>query len=428
MPLSRSAHRSCRGPTCGRRSAAPLRMMVDPSSVHAATALLDPAHLAAISPDTMAAIHNLPDFNGVMQLLADAAAAADAVAEAAPEDAKPGVFGTFVNVIVAALTALHGGLKSAGIPGAWGLSIALFTVGIKTLTYPLNYKQMSSTMALQAVQPKMKAIQSRYANDPQKMNEMIAQLYQEENVNPLAGCLPTLVQIPVFIGLYRSVLQLAQKDLLEESFLWIPSLQGPVGEYNMKTGLPIDSTGWLFKGWVDGHPALGWQATLAYLSLPVILVITQTISQKILQPPPSDDPAQQQTQQVLKFLPLMIGWFALNVPAGLGVYWVFNNALTTTQGWYIRQQFKPANADNTRGTTTVYSSKSGAPVASTETKAKPSGFVVDDRLPKLDAPAKKEEETVEVTASEDEDEGDAVESKSAAKKKAKAKKAKKGKK
>jgi len=106
-----------------------------------------------------------------------------------------------------------------GVPGAWGLSIALFTVGIKTLTYPLNYKQMASTMALQAVQPKMKAIQARYANDPQKMNEMIAQLYQEENVNPLAGCLPTLVQIPVFIGLYRSVLQLAQKDALEERSL-----------------------------------------------------------------------------------------------------------------------------------------------------------------------------------------------------------------
>ena len=135
------------------------------------------------------------------------------------QEAKPGIFGTFVNVIVAALTALHNGLKGAGVPGAWGLSIALFTVGIKTLTYPLNYKQMASTMALQAVQPKMKAIQARYANDPQKMNEMIAQLYQEENVNPLAGCLPTLVQIPVFIGLYRSVLQLAQKDALEERSL-----------------------------------------------------------------------------------------------------------------------------------------------------------------------------------------------------------------
>jgi len=314
------------------------------------------------------------------------------------------------------------GLKSAGVPGAWGLSIALFTVGIKTLTYPLNYKQMSSTMALQAVQPKMKAIQARYANDPQKTNEMIAQLYQEENVNPLAGCLPTLVQIPVFIGLYRSVLQLAQKDLLEESFLWIPSLQGPVGEYNLKTGLPIDPTGWLFKGWTEGHPALGWEATAAYLSLPVVLVITQTISQKILQPPPSEDPAQQQTQQILKFLPLMIGWFALNVPAGLGIYWVFNNAITTAQGWYIRQQFKPAAATagaSDSGSTTMFSSGSAT---MEKPKAKPSGFVVDERLPKLDeTPAgAKKDEAIEVKASSEDDQ-----SKSAAKKKAKAKAQKK---
>merc|ERR1719163_896926 len=425
LPLAPvGAERACRGlpctPAARRRTPLALSAMLDPAAAHAATALLDPAHLAAISPDTMAAIHGMPDVPGVMQLLSDAAAAADA---AVPEEQKPGVFGMFVNGIVFCLTALHDALKGAGVPGAWGLSIAFFTVGIKAMTYPLNYKQMSSTMAMQALQPKMKAIQNRYASDPQKMNEMIAALYQEENVNPLAGCLPTLVQIPVFIGLYRSVLQLAQKDLLEESFLWIPSLQGPVGEYNLKTGLPIDPTAWLFKGWVDGHPALGWQATLAYLSLPVILVITQTISQKILQPPPSDDPAQQQTQQILKFLPLMIGYFALNVPAGLGVYWVFNNVITTTQGWYIRQQFKPAGGGSTgAGSTTLFSS-SGASTTIEKPKAtapKPSGFTVDERLPKLKTPVETTATTEE--SEEGEEDGDGPKSKTAEKKLAKAKK------
>ncbi|KAJ1469171.1 60Kd inner membrane protein-domain-containing protein [Baffinella frigidus] len=254
------------------------------------------------------------------QLLADAAAAvapaADAVADV--EEKQPGLFEKFVDVVELALTTLHGGLKSAGVPGAWGISIILFTLFVKGITYPLNYKQMASTIALQELQPKVKAIQARYVNDPQKLNEMTAQLYKDEEVNPLAGCIPTIIQIPVFIGLYRSLLDLAKKDLLEESFLWIPSLQG----------------------WVDGHPALGWEATLAYLSLPVILVVTQSISQKLLQPPQSEDPAQAQTQQILKFLPLMIGWFSLNVPAGLGVYWVINNGLSTGQQWFIRQQFK----------------------------------------------------------------------------------------
>ncbi|EKX34476.1 hypothetical protein GUITHDRAFT_90472 [Guillardia theta CCMP2712] len=234
--------------------------------------LADPSHLPA---DVAASTAALQD---AMQLLSDAAAAA-----AETTEDKPGVFGSFVNLIVTCLTALHTAFKSAGIPGAWGYAIATFTIFVKAVTYPLNFKQMSSTIALQQLQPKVKAIQSRYANDPQTQNEKIAELYRTENVNPLAGCLPTLIQIPVFIGLYRSVLQLAQKDLLEESFLWIPSLQGPVGEYNAKTGLPIDATAWLFKGWTEGHPALGWDGTLAYLSLPIILVITQTLSQKILQ-------------------------------------------------------------------------------------------------------------------------------------------------
>merc|ERR1712216_91548 len=155
--------------------------------------------------------------------------------------------------------------------------------------------------------------------------------------------------------------------------------------------------------------------------------ITQTLSQKILQPPPSDDPAQQQTQQILKFLPFMIGWFALNVPAGLGVYWVFNNAITTAQGWYIRQQFKPAGA--TTGSTgsaaaaapSMFSSSSSSATIEkpkAAAKAAPSGFVVDDRLPKLE---KIDTEVSEASEDDDEEEGGSKTlSKNAEKKKAKA--------
>jgi YidC/Oxa1 family membrane protein insertase len=284
----------------------------------------------------------------IQLLIADAAAAVDptaatsGAAAAADTAAKssPGLYDSFVNVIEQALILLHSALKTASVPGAWGTSIILFTVMVKAVTYPLNYKQMASTIQMQNLQPKIKALQSRYQSDPQKLNEMTAKLYQDEKINPLAGCIPTLIQIPIFIALYRSLLDLAKKDLLTESFLWVPSLEGPVGEYSPTTGLPIDGTAWLFKGWTEGHPAMGWEDTLAYLSIPIILVITQSLSQKVLQPAQSDDPAQQQTQQILKFLPLMIGWFSLNVPAGLGVYWVINNLLSTGQQYYIRQQVK----------------------------------------------------------------------------------------
>ncbi|CDF35881.1 unnamed protein product [Chondrus crispus] len=183
---------------------------------------------------------------------------------------------------------------------------------------------------MQALSPRLKKIQADYKDNPAVLNQMTAQLYKDEQINPLAGCLPVLAQIPVWIALYRSVLNLASDDLLKESFLWLPSLQGPVS----KTGQGLNT--WLYP-LVNGAPPIGWHDALCYLILPVILVASQFYSQKLIQPP-SDDPQQQQTAKILKFMPLLIGWFSLNVPSGLGVYWVTNNLLSTAQTVYIRSQ------------------------------------------------------------------------------------------
>jgi YidC/Oxa1 family membrane protein insertase len=113
--------------------------------------------------------------------------------------------------------------------------------------------------------------QARYKEDPQKQNEMIAQLYKDEEVNPLAGCIPTLIQLPIFISLYRGLLELAQADKLQESFLWIPSLEGPVGEYNPVTNLPVDSLGWLTKNWVDGCVAAPASLSMSWTTLAPLL-------------------------------------------------------------------------------------------------------------------------------------------------------------
>jgi YidC/Oxa1 family membrane protein insertase len=95
--------------------------------------------------------------------------------------------------------------------------------------------------------------------------------------------------------------------------------------------------GWLTENWVDGHPSLGWHDTICYLSLPVILVLSQSLSMRVLTPPTQDDsPQAQQTQQIMKFLPLMIGYFSLSAPAGLGLYWFFNNVITTAQSVFIK--------------------------------------------------------------------------------------------
>jgi len=94
------------------------------------------------------------------------------------------------------------------------------------------------------LQPAIKDIQAKYASNPEVMNQKVAEFYQTNEVNPLAGCLPAIVQLPVFIGLYRAVLTLAKEDKLNEPFLWLPSLEGPV--YGAD---PASATSWLFSGW-----------------------------------------------------------------------------------------------------------------------------------------------------------------------------------
>jgi len=287
------------------------------------------------------------------QLLADAAillpdtantAAAAAASTAADAAAQPGWFDlVLVKPFESAIVLLHDFLQGVGVSEAFGPAIILFTITLKALTFPLNKQQVESTTKMQAIGPAAKKLQDKYRNaDPARLNQELQKLYQENNVNPLAGCLPSLAQIPIFIGLYRSVLNLAKEDKLTESFLWLPSLEGPVADYTQGIGW---LTGNAEQGlaWSGANPPLGWHDTICYLVLPVLLVISQYVSTAILTPK-TDDPAQQQSQAILKFLPLMIGWFSLNVPSGLGLYWITNNVVTTLTTVLIRQTVKPAVA------------------------------------------------------------------------------------
>ncbi|KAL5992003.1 Inner membrane protein PPF-1, chloroplastic [Asimina triloba] len=231
------------------------------------------------------------------------------------------------NVLKDGLTALH-------IPYSYGFAIILLTVIVKVATFPLTKQQVESTLAMQNLQPKIKAIQERYAGN-QVLGELIvrmgafqaklederiqletSRLYKQAGVNPLAGCFPTLATIPVWIGLYQALSNVANEGLLTEGFFWIPSLGGPTTIAARQSGAGIS---WLFP-FLDGHPPLGWSDTLAYLVLPVLLVVSQYVSMEIMKPPQTDD-SSKNTLLVFKFLPLMIGYFSLSVPSGLSIYW-----------------------------------------------------------------------------------------------------------
>ncbi|CAM8984200.1 unnamed protein product [Rhodiola kirilowii] len=218
------------------------------------------------------------------------------------------------------LKVLKDGLSTLHVPYSYGFSIILLTVLVKAATFPLTKKQVESAMAMRSLAPQIKAIQERYAGDQERIQLETARLYKLANINPLAGCLPTLATIPVWIGLYRALSNVADEGLLSEGFFWIPSLAGPTTIAARQSGSGIS---WLFP-FVDGHPPLGWSDTFAYLVLPTLLIASQYISLQIMQPPQSNDPNVKTSQAITKFLPLMIGYFALSVPSGLSLYWKNN--------------------------------------------------------------------------------------------------------
>uniref|UniRef100_A0A5B6YNA8 Membrane insertase YidC/Oxa/ALB C-terminal domain-containing protein n=1 Tax=Davidia involucrata TaxID=16924 RepID=A0A5B6YNA8_DAVIN len=245
------------------------------------------------------------------------------------------------------LKVLKDGLTAVHVPYAYGFAIILLTVLVKVATFPLTKKQVESTLAMQNLQPKIKAIQERYAGNQERIQLETSRLYRQAGVNPLAGCFPTLATIPVWIGLYQALSNVANEGLLTEGFFWIPSLGGPTTIAARQSGSGIS---WLFP-FVDGHPSLGWYDTAAYLVLPVLLVVSQYVSMELMKPPQTDDPAQKNTLLVFKFLPLMIGYFSLSVPSGLSIYWFTNNVLSTAQQVWLRKLggAKPVVSENASG-------------------------------------------------------------------------------
>lgn len=272
---------------------------------------------------------------GVLYSLADASISSSSAPALADEVSKQDSdwLSGITNSLETILKILKDGLSGLHVPYAYGFAIIILTVLVKAATFPLTKKQVESTLAMKSLLPQIKAIQQLYAGDQERIQIETARLYKLAGVNPLAGCLPTLATIPVWIGLYRALTNVANEGLLNEGFFWIPSLSGPTTIAARQSG---SGTSWLFP-FVDGHPPLGWSDTSAYLVLPVLLIISQYISAQIMQPSQDSDPNQKSSQVLLKLLPLMVGYFALSVPSGLSLYWFTNNILSTAQQIWLQR-------------------------------------------------------------------------------------------
>ena len=188
--------------------------------------------------------------------------------------------------------------------GNWGWTIIVFTILIKLAFFPLSAAGYRSMAKVKLVTPKMQAIRERYKGDPAKMNQATMELYKQEKINPLGGCLPIVVQMPVFIALY-----------------WV--LQASVE--------------------IRGAPWIGWITNLAapdpWYILPVLYAISMYITTK-LNPAPAD-PMQ---AKMMLFMPLAFSVMFFFFPSGLVLYWVVNNVLSIGQQYLISKKFAPAAA------------------------------------------------------------------------------------
>jgi len=238
-------------------------------------------------------------------------------------------------------------VKLAEVTGSYGTAIIFIVAIVKAITYPLNYQVYAAQAEMATLQPELDRIKEEYKDNQDLINMRTSQLYQNAEVNPLAGCLPVLIQFPIFIGLYRTLVNLGKDSSFSEGFLFIPSLAGPV-----QAGLPTDYDGglredapWLLQNWVDGVPPLGWHDTLAYCAVPVMVVIAQLVSNaytKATAPPkkPEEQQGDGSLETLLAVFPFLIGWFALNLPAGCALYWLVNTVSTFGIQVYIKSLFK----------------------------------------------------------------------------------------
>jgi len=194
----------------------------------------------------------------------------------------------------------------------YGVAIIFLTLLIKLLFFPLTRKGSEATQRMQALSPKIKELQEKYKGNPQKLNQEMGNFYKQEGYNPLSGCLPMLLQLPIFIAMYQ--LFNNHFDLRGAEFIpgWIPDLSLP--EYIVK--FPGD-----FK-----LPILGWTALRA---LPFIYVGSQLLYGKVTQMPGQQ--SNTQMKMMLYVMPIVFFFVLYNVPSGLLIYWIFSNLLTLVQ-------------------------------------------------------------------------------------------------
>ncbi|MVP00764.1 MULTISPECIES: YidC/Oxa1 family membrane protein insertase [Paenibacillus] len=178
---------------------------------------------------------------------------------------------------------------------SYGLSILIVTIIIRVIVLPLTLKQYRSSKAMQAIQPEMTKIREKFKDNPQKQQEETMKLFQKNGVNPLAGCFPILVQMPILLALYQAIIR--NPNIFSHEFLW------------MKLGVPDP-----------------------YYILPILAAITTYLQQKIMA---KQNPMNKQMQTIMMIFPVMIFVMSMSFASALPLYWVYSNIFTIVQTYFL---------------------------------------------------------------------------------------------
>ena len=210
------------------------------------------------------------------------------------------IWNQYVEFLVWALNSLTNTFHSAG------LGIIAFTIIVKTLMLPLTVQALRSSKAMQELQPKLKELQKKHGNDRQRLSQETMALYQQHRVNPMAGCFPMLVQIPIFLGLYNAIMTLSTSGsgFWNQGFLWLPSLAHPD---------PIRL-------------------------LPIVAGLFQFVQTQMMRPanqPKSTDPQQAMMNSIMNIMPLTVVFFGWSFAAGPVLYWATQSVYSVVQQWFI---------------------------------------------------------------------------------------------
>jgi len=197
----------------------------------------------------------------------------------------------------------------------YGLAIIWLTVAVNLALYPLTLSSLQQMAGLQRVQPRMQELQKKYKDDPKALQKEMMDLYKAEGVNPIGGCLPVLLKIPVFLALFFAIQSKEFQELVGHSAALIP-------QFTM--------FGFHFPGWIN-------DITLAdpYYIMPVLIGLTTWLSQKSMPSTPG------QGQAMLFFMPLFIAFISAKFAAGVQLYWVISNVMGWLQQSYIMSQRVP---------------------------------------------------------------------------------------